>query len=58
MNLSGSAIALGPSVSPLFQQLGIYEKLLAIAKPVNHVHVITDGMQPVYTMNLSDLIEA
>ncbi|KAF9321205.1 hypothetical protein BG003_003029 [Podila horticola] len=38
--------------------LGIYEKLLAIAKPVNHVHVITDGMQPVYTMNLSDLIEA
>ncbi|KFH67031.1 hypothetical protein MVEG_07555 [Podila verticillata NRRL 6337] len=58
INDRGSAIALGVSVTPLLQQLGLYDDLLKIAKPINEVNVITDDMEPVYTMNLSSLKEA
>ncbi|KAF9124834.1 hypothetical protein BGW39_007863 [Mortierella sp. 14UC] len=34
----GSAMAIGPAVFPIFQQLGIYEEVLAISKPFHHVY--------------------
>lgn len=48
----GSAIALGATIAPLFTQLGIYDELLQLATRLTHVHVISENMKPVYTMDL------
>ncbi|KAG0339943.1 hypothetical protein BG000_001028 [Podila horticola] len=48
--IKGSAIALGSNVMPLLKQMGIYDELEQVAKPISHVHVITDEMKTVYSM--------
>ncbi|KAF9302320.1 hypothetical protein BGZ74_005523 [Mortierella antarctica] len=53
-----SVMALGAPIAPLLQQLGIYDDLVKIAKPLAEVNVITDDLEPVYTMNLDRLKEA
>lgn len=51
-------MALGAPIAPLLQQLGIYDDLVKIAKPLAEVNVITDDMEPMYTMNLDRLKDA
>ncbi|KAF9321207.1 hypothetical protein BG003_003031 [Podila horticola] len=53
-----SVMALGAPIAPLLQQLGIYDDLVKIAKPLAEVNVITDDMEPMYTMNLDRLKDA
>ncbi|KAG0035135.1 hypothetical protein BGZ82_005389 [Podila clonocystis] len=35
---------------PVFKQMGIYDEFEQVAKPISHVHVITDEMKTVYSM--------
>lgn len=35
---------------PLLKQMGVYDEFEQAAKPLSHVHVITDEMKTVYTM--------
>ncbi|KAG0034493.1 hypothetical protein BGZ81_004525 [Podila clonocystis] len=53
----GSAMAVGCNAIPLLKQLGIYDEFVKVAKPTSHVHVITDEMDPVYTMEFGFLEE-
>ncbi|KAF9391886.1 hypothetical protein CPC16_003799 [Podila verticillata] len=53
----GSAIAVGTNAMPLFKQLGIYDEFVKLAKPTTQVHVITDELDPVYTMDFGFLEE-
>ncbi|KAF9136069.1 hypothetical protein BGW39_008032 [Mortierella sp. 14UC] len=41
----GSAMAVGPTLLPIFQQLGIYDELLAIGKHFTHVYNYKENQQ-------------
>ncbi|KAF9407894.1 hypothetical protein BGZ94_002524 [Podila epigama] len=51
----GSAITLGAGMAALFQQLGLYEDFIRVAKPYCQTQVYTDDLQPSYTMNIEFL---
>ncbi|KAG0354647.1 hypothetical protein BG005_006315 [Podila minutissima] len=53
----GSAMAIGGTATPMLKQLGIYDEFVKVAKHTSHVHVITDEMDPVYTMEFGFLEE-
>ncbi|KAK3835657.1 MAG: hypothetical protein J3R72DRAFT_451391 [Linnemannia gamsii] len=46
----GSAMAVGPAILPIFQQLGIYEEILAISKPFYHVYNYLETEDGLYTI--------
>ncbi|KAG0373333.1 hypothetical protein BGX24_011839 [Mortierella sp. AD032] len=46
----GSAMAVGPAILPIFQQLGIYEEILAISKPFYHVYNYLETEDGLYTV--------
>lgn len=48
---SGSALALGAGIVPLFKQIGIYDEFLAIAKPYSEMCIFNDKLKPEYTMD-------
>ncbi|KAF9124986.1 hypothetical protein BGW39_007752 [Mortierella sp. 14UC] len=41
----GSAMAVGPNLLPVFEQLGIYDEFLAISKPTNEVAYFTENWE-------------
>lgn len=50
-------MAIGGTATPMLKQLGIYDEFVKVAKHTSHVHVITDEMDPVYTMEFGFLEE-
>ncbi|KAF9935141.1 hypothetical protein FBU30_007520 [Linnemannia zychae] len=42
----GSAMAVGPTLLPLFQQLGIYDEFLTIGKPLTQTHLFKESLEP------------
>ncbi|KAF9125077.1 hypothetical protein BGW39_007677 [Mortierella sp. 14UC] len=42
----GSAMSVGPSVFPAFQQIGIYEEFLGISKFLSHAGAYKESMEP------------
>ncbi|KAG0272376.1 hypothetical protein BGZ95_011876 [Linnemannia exigua] len=46
----GSAMAVGPAILPIFQQLGIYDEILAISKPFYHVYNYLEATQGLRTV--------
>ncbi|KAF9151491.1 hypothetical protein BG015_006590 [Linnemannia schmuckeri] len=42
----GSAMTVGPALLPIFQQLGIYDDLVAIGKYMTHVEAFKESLQP------------
>jgi len=43
---AGSGMAVGPTLLPLFQQLGIYDEFLKIGKYAVHTKVFKDNLEP------------
>ena len=42
----GSVMAVGPTLLPIFEQLGIYEEFLTIGKYLTHTQIYKEGMGP------------
>ncbi|KAG0199096.1 hypothetical protein BGX33_011879 [Mortierella sp. NVP41] len=42
----GSAMAVGPNLLPVFQQLGIYDEFLTISKPMDEIASFKENMKP------------
>lgn len=57
-SIIGSAIGLGASVFPLFQQLGIYEEFLKHGKHVNEYHMFKEDLNLIHTMQTTWLKDA
>jgi hypothetical protein len=52
----GSATNLGPNVLPLFEQLGLYEKLEAISKPSSTVYIYNESMEQIGNIDYNEYL--
>ncbi|KAF9129732.1 hypothetical protein BGW39_003876 [Mortierella sp. 14UC] len=50
----GSAIVIGPTVMPLFEQLGLSRRLEEIAKPIKTMHLLEEGLERIGEIDLAD----
>jgi len=50
MLYSGSAIALGPQIGPIFQQLGIWDEFVTAGKMMTALKVLDEDLEPLYSM--------
>ncbi|KAF8977380.1 hypothetical protein BGZ46_007420 [Entomortierella lignicola] len=50
----GSAVILGPTVMPLFEQLGLLHKVHAISKKLKTMHLVEENMQRIGEIDLSE----
>ena len=46
LSLAGSTMTVGPVLLAIFQQLGIYDDLLAIGKKMTHIKMHKESLQP------------
>ncbi|KAG0218973.1 hypothetical protein BGX33_005239 [Mortierella sp. NVP41] len=53
----GSATGLAPNIMPLFEQLGLLDKLRAVAKEVAHLNVYNADMERIGTMDVKDHVD-
>ncbi|KAK3830309.1 MAG: hypothetical protein J3R72DRAFT_259556 [Linnemannia gamsii] len=42
----GSAMSIGPTLLPIFQQLGIYDEMLSIGKYITHTETYKESLEP------------
>ncbi|GJJ72013.1 hypothetical protein EMPS_04370 [Entomortierella parvispora] len=52
----GSATNLGPNIQPLFEQLGLFEKLVAISKPSSKVDIFNERMEQIGAINYNEYL--
>ncbi|KAF9096596.1 hypothetical protein BGX29_008520 [Mortierella sp. GBA35] len=50
----GSAIVLGPTVMPLFEQLGLLRRLQELAKPIKTMHLLEENLKRIGEIDLAD----
>ncbi|KAG0042979.1 hypothetical protein BGZ83_011958 [Gryganskiella cystojenkinii] len=50
----GSATNLGPNVQPMFEQLGLFEKLEAISKPSSEVNIYNERLEQIGGIDYSE----
>ncbi|KAG0256653.1 hypothetical protein BG011_004380 [Mortierella polycephala] len=53
-SIGGAAIVLGPTVMPLFEQLGLLPRLKEVSKIVNTLHLNQENMKRIGEIDLSD----
>ncbi|KAF9397975.1 hypothetical protein BGZ94_006133, partial [Podila epigama] len=53
-----SALTLGITISPLFQQLGIYDEFVARSKPFSGTHVFSEKLRHEFFMHCGWLVSA
>ncbi|KAG0371853.1 hypothetical protein BGX24_001076 [Mortierella sp. AD032] len=53
----GSAMVVGPTLLPIFQQLGIYDELLAIGKYLPHTLTYKESLEPMPPLDLRPVEE-
>lgn len=51
--LLGSAVAMGATMGPLLEQLGILDEFKKLAKPTNLVHVFEEGLGSSFVMDFT-----
>lgn len=44
--LSGSAMSIGPTLLPIFQQMGIYDEIVATGKYGTHTYSYRESLEP------------
>ncbi|KAG0279883.1 hypothetical protein BGZ95_011986 [Linnemannia exigua] len=49
----GSAMSVGPTLLPLFQQMGIYDELLTIGKYITHSYGFNESLEPTRPLDLT-----
>lgn len=50
----GSAMAVGPTLLPIFQQLGIYEEFISIGKYLTHIPSCKESNEILYPQRATD----
>lgn len=50
----GSAISIGATMYPLFEQLGILDEFIALGKPSNMVHIFKENLTPNIVMDWNE----
>lgn len=52
-NFSGTAMALGPSILPVFEQLGLLEDLKTFAQPIYSVDMYTEQIEKLGSVDMT-----
>lgn len=50
----GSAILIGPTVMPLFEQLGLLRRLHEVSKPIKTMHLVEESLKRIGEIDLAD----
>lgn len=54
VRLLGSAILIGPTVMPLFEQLGLLRRLQEVSKPIKTMHLTEESLKRIGEIDLAD----